>query len=175
MLYDYGNLFLEHTEPSLIDLLQELHPVCTSWYNIGLLLHIPHTTLDRFKQTYTDPLELMREMLKHWLDATTDPPPTWEAVITALKSPLVNKKNVAAQLESKYCSQYDMREVPSCHTQVEMKEGIIISTNFCSHLCIKRETRFNIPYIIKQVVCSEWSYQIKHHSSLCLHFLYRSS
>ena len=81
---------------------------------------------------YKDPLELMREMLKHWLDATTDPPPTWEAVISALKSPLVNKMNVAAQLESKYCSpvQYDMREEPSCHIQVhEMKEGIIISTN----------------------------------------------
>ena len=80
---------------------------------------------------YTDPLELMREMLKHWLDTTVDPPPTWEAVISALKSPLVNKMNVAALLESKYCSpvQYDMREEPSYHNQMEMKKGIIIAAN----------------------------------------------
>ena len=97
-------VLLAHTEPTLLDLLEELYPVCTSWYNIGLLLHIPHTTLDRFKQMYTDPLELMREMLKHWLKAAVDPHPTWEAVIRALRSPLVDEMNVAAQLESKYCA-----------------------------------------------------------------------
>ena len=46
----------------------------------------------------------MREMLKHWLKTSIDPPPTWEAVITALRSPLVNEKIVAAQLESMYCT-----------------------------------------------------------------------
>ena len=64
---------------------------------------------------YTDPLELMRGMLKHWLQTAVDPPPTWEAVITALRSPLVNEMNVAAQLESKYCApaQYTMGEFNS--------------------------------------------------------------
>ena len=93
------------TEPSLKALLTELHPVRANWYNIGLHLDIPYTTLDCFMQKYVDPLDLMREMLKHWINTSVDPPPTWEAVITALRSPLVNKKNVAAQLESKYCKQ----------------------------------------------------------------------
>ena len=64
---------------------------------------------------YAHPLELMREMLMHWLQTAVDPPPTWEAVITALKSPLVNENNVAAQLESKYCApaQYMMGEFNS--------------------------------------------------------------
>ena len=44
------------------------------------------------------------EMLKHWLKTAVDPPPTWEAVVTALRSPAVNEKSVAAQLEAKYCS-----------------------------------------------------------------------
>ena len=52
---------------------------------------------------YTDPLELMREMLKHWLKTAVDPPPTWEAVIAALRSPTVDKKKVAEQLEIQYC------------------------------------------------------------------------
>ena len=139
---------LEHTEPSLIDLLQELHPVCTSWYNIGLLLHIPHTTLDRFKQVYTDPLELMREMLKHWLDTTVDPPPTWEAVITALKSPLVNKMNVAAQLESKYCTQVQhLRE----ECRVEKTEGMLL---FCDlGLTFPEFYRKRIVKVIKSIIC----------------------
>ena len=53
---------------------------------------------------YTDPLELMREMLKHWLDTAVDPHPSWEAVVRALRSPIVNKKKVAEELESKYCA-----------------------------------------------------------------------
>ena len=71
----------------------------------------------------------MREMLKEWLRTAVDPSPSWEAVVTALRSPLVNEMNVAAQLESKYCApvQYDMREESSCHTQVEMNEGNTIS------------------------------------------------
>ena len=86
-------------------LLTELHPVRACWYNIGLELGISFTTLDWFQHTYSDSLDLMREMLKHWLKTSIDPPPTWEAVITALRSPIVNEKNIAAQLEIKYCGQ----------------------------------------------------------------------
>ena len=46
----------------------------------------------------------MCEMLKHWLKAAIDPPPSWEAVVTALRSPAVNEKKVAEQLELKYCT-----------------------------------------------------------------------
>ena len=53
---------------------------------------------------YTDPLELMREMLKHWLKTAVDPHPTWEAVVKALRSQIVNEEKVAEELESKYCS-----------------------------------------------------------------------
>ena len=75
----------------------------------------------------------MREVLIHWLKTAVNPPPTWEAVVSALRSPLVNEKKVAAQLESKYCTpvQYDMREEPSCHTQVEINEGNTISLFRC--------------------------------------------
>ena len=46
----------------------------------------------------------MREILKHWLKTAVSPRPTWEAVVTALRSPLVNEMSVAAQLEAKYCA-----------------------------------------------------------------------
>ena len=93
-----------YTEPTLKELLNALHSVRASWFNIGLELGIPHTELIRFTKMYSDPLELLREVLKHWLINAVDPHPTWEAVVIALKSPSVNEKYVAQQLESKYCS-----------------------------------------------------------------------
>ena len=53
---------------------------------------------------YSDPSDLMREMLKHWLQTTVNPRPTWMAIVTALRSRSVDEQSVAEQLESKYCT-----------------------------------------------------------------------
>ena len=67
----------------------------------------------------------MREVLKHWLDTVFDPPPNWEAVVTALKSPTVDKKKVADQLESKYCAPvHCLGEKSDSPTKVEKSKGI---------------------------------------------------
>ena len=102
-------------EPTLKALLNALHPVRASWYNIGLELDIPHTTLDCFKLNYSDFSDLMCQMLVHWLKTAVDPRPTWEAVVTALRSPIVNEWFVAEQLESKHCPPV---------AQAEKSEGI---------------------------------------------------
>ena len=44
------------------------------------------------------------EMLVLWLKTAFDRPPTWEAVVTALRSPAVNENYLADRLESKYCN-----------------------------------------------------------------------
>ena len=93
-----------HTSPppSLRVLLYELHSVRDSWYNIGLQLCIPPAELDCIRHEHGNSLHLLLEMLRKWLHTTVNPP-TWEAVVAALRSPAVNKKHVAEQLESKYC------------------------------------------------------------------------
>ena len=96
--------FLAYTEPSLKALLNVLHPVCASWYNIGLELDIPYTILDSFRHEYLDTSDLMREMLKYWFKTAVYPPPTWEAIVAALRSLVVNESHLAEQLESKYCA-----------------------------------------------------------------------
>ena len=111
-------MLLACTELSLKALLNELHAVRASWYKIGLQLDIPHTTLDCFKQSYSDQTDLMCEMLKHWLDTAVDPPPSWEVVVAALRSPIVHQKRVAEQLESKYCVPVPcMKEEPNSHSK----------------------------------------------------------
>ena len=105
-------------EPTLQKLLNELHSVQASWYYIGLELGIPHTTLNSFRQTFSAPLDLMREMFIRWLDTAVDPQPTWEAVVAALRSPTVDKKKVAEQLELKYCA-------PVQHTGEESNSSIV--------------------------------------------------
>ena len=106
-------------------LLNALHPVRTSWYNIGLELDIPYTELDCFKRMYSDPTDLMCEMLKYWLKTATDPCPTWEAVVAALRSPIVNAKHIAEQLETKYCAPVEcIGDASNSPTKVEKSEGI---------------------------------------------------
>ena len=113
------------TVSDLRALLKELHPVRASWYNIGLELDIPYTTLDCYEKKNSDHLYLLREVLKHWLDSAV---PTWEAVVVALRSPIVDNMRLAAKLESKYCTPVQcMREEGNCSIHVDNSEGIAIS------------------------------------------------
>ena len=116
-----------YAEPRLKALINELHPVRDSWFKIGLELDIPHTELICFRKRHSDFSDAMCEMLIHWLRTTVDPCPSWEAVVTALRSPLVNEKNIAAQLESKYClsMQHMMDESTSQPTKTKKREGTI--------------------------------------------------
>ena len=113
------------TEPTLKTLLNELHSVRTNWYNIGLELDIPYTELNCFRKMYSDPSDSLREVLIYWLQTNIDPPPTWDAVVTALRSPLVNEKNMATQLESKCCTP-TREESNSPITKMKKNKGITI-------------------------------------------------
>ena len=124
--------YLAYTEPSLGPLLNELHPVHASWYVIGRELGIPYQIMNRFKQMHLNPLDLLRIMLKYWLQTAVDPRPTWEAVVTALRSPLVREKNIAARLEEKYC-------VPVHHMSKLSKSG------FCGYIFSLCITFLNLP------------------------------
>jgi len=68
----------------------------------------------------------MVKMLRKWLDV--NPHPTWEVIITALRSPSVNERKVAAQLEAKYCIPVQhMTEEPNSPTKIETSKGIAFS------------------------------------------------
>ena len=114
-------IIFEYIGPSLRDLVCELCTVRGSWYSIGLELGLPCTTLDWFKQEHTDHNRCMTDMLSKWLHVNRHP--TWELIITALRSPSINERRLAAKLESKYCA-------PVQHV-MEESEGIVIL--FCTN------------------------------------------
>ena len=116
-----------HAELTLKALLNKLYPVRARWLEIGLELDIHHTDLICFRERHSDFTDSMCEMLIHWLKTNIDPPPTWEAVVIALRSPIVNEMNVAAQLESKYCPsmQHMMDKSTSQSTKMEKNKGTI--------------------------------------------------
>ena len=92
--------------PELPGLLAELHDVAAKWYNIGLYLVPPITngTLDTIKANCRGECgDCLREMLSCWLKKG-DPKPSWEAVVAALRNPVVGEERLAQTLEQKYCT-----------------------------------------------------------------------
>ena len=133
---------------SLKVLLNALHPVRASWYNIGLELDIPHATLDCFEENHSDQIDLLREVLKYWFKTAVDPRPSWEAVVAALRSCIVNEWFVAAQLESEYCAPVWHKTYESNSlTKLEKSEGSYhYSIVECSQLQVERQ---GIPFMSK--------------------------
>ena len=117
-----------YTALSLRVLLSELHPVYTNWFNIGLELGIPYHKLECVKQMYINPSELMREMLARWFKTAIDPRPSWEAVVSALRSPSVDAQHLAEQLESKYCTPIMAESNNPITSKVEKSKGTSFSS-----------------------------------------------
>ena len=71
------------------------------WYLLGLQLKVKTGTLDRFRAQFSDPKDLLMEMLKTWL--MTNDNTTWKTLTEALKSRSVGASQLSSELEKKYC------------------------------------------------------------------------
>ena len=79
---------------------RRLYVVKTKWYNLGLELGQRVSTLDSIDTKYSgDPSQCFRQVLKEWLKGV-NPPPTWQAMVNALKSPTVVQYQVAEQIQT---------------------------------------------------------------------------
>ena len=66
-------------------------------------LDLDHGTLESIKRDFQDVSDRMREMLASWLKRV-DPPPTWEALVNALESCVIDEEQLARSLRSKHCA-----------------------------------------------------------------------
>ena len=85
------------------------------WYNIGLELDIPFSTLDAIEMNYRTSDRCLTEMLKQWL--TRDfPAPTWSKLVEALSSEPVGEQRLAKEIHTQHCdSLLDCDDGTACY------------------------------------------------------------
>ena len=82
----------------------EIFSVRDKWYDIGVELNIPYTTLNVIeKDCPNNCADCLRKMLVAWLSSDS-PPPSWSALVEALSSEPVGEKRLAGEIQTKYCA-----------------------------------------------------------------------
>lgn len=82
--------------------MNELIPITTKWYDIGIQLDLTPEELDMINLEHKDSLQAkLRSLLIWWLNRVT-PQPSWQALIAALRTSAVNEQGLANKLEQQY-------------------------------------------------------------------------
>ena len=84
------------------DVRAEMFEARTKWYDIGLALKVPVTTLDSIEGQFGNDSKKLLEALKIWLKTATEP--SWQNVVGVLKSRVVGEPKLASDIEAKYCT-----------------------------------------------------------------------
>ena len=84
------------------DVLEAAFAARSKSFKIGLRLKVPVDTLDTIAAQFDDLGDKLQETLKVWLRTATQP--TWQAILVALRSPVVGELSLATNIEAKYCT-----------------------------------------------------------------------
>ena len=104
------------------DVRAELFESRTKWYDIGLALKVPVTTLDSIEGQSGNDSKKLLETLKIWLKTAKEP--SWQDVVGVLKSPVVGEPKLASDIEAKYCITAETGQA-SGPTMPEMQQAAI--------------------------------------------------
>ena len=83
----------------LFTLYERLFPARTKWCNIGLKLKVTMDTIEAIASKHNDPDDCLREVLSKRLQ--TVGPLSWREVCACLRSPTVDRYDVADMIEGK--------------------------------------------------------------------------
>ena len=79
----------------LVTLAQAMEAVANKWFGLGTMLEIPSKNLDKIKHTSRGSQQrALMAVLQEWLH-TSSYPPTWQALISAVRSPMVGDAGLA--------------------------------------------------------------------------------
>ena len=96
------------TVNDLSDVHGELYDVCTRWYDVGLALKVPVATLDSIDGQFNIYSDKLLQTLKVWLKTAIKP--SWQDVVSVLKSPVVGEPKLASDIEAKYCTTAEVEQ-----------------------------------------------------------------
>ena len=80
----------------------ELFDARSKWYDIGLALKVPVTTLDSIYGQFGNHSDKLRETLKVWLKTATEP--SWQDIVEVLKQCVVSEPKLAGDIKAKHCT-----------------------------------------------------------------------
>ena len=87
------------TESDAVNILEELREAQNSAHLLGFMFRIEPMKVDAICQAYQNPKERLYQIILVFL-RQAEPPPTWRAILNALKSPLVNLTALAKRVEA---------------------------------------------------------------------------
>ena len=76
--------------PSKHELLNLLADINDKWYEIGVSLKVPQNVLNGLTSSQLSNTYKLDQVIESWLTTTESHLVTWETVIDAIKSPIVN-------------------------------------------------------------------------------------
>ena len=83
--------------------LHELSEITNEWFMLGFVLGLKDPTLNGIKINNTDVHKCKQEMVRSWLQKKDEcTPPSWPALVKALKNTLVQRNDVAEKIKQKY-------------------------------------------------------------------------
>ena len=77
----------------------ETADVLCSWEELGVSLGVSSKQLERISSQYSSILRCHYQVLRHWIIELGG---SWEGLVAALRHDLVNQKDLATKLETKY-------------------------------------------------------------------------
>lgn len=86
-------------KPAKYVMLELLAPIAYKWELIGISLEVRHSVLMSLAQSNYSDLMRLAMVIQSWMD-TQSTPVTWETVIFAVESPIVNNMSVATKLRN---------------------------------------------------------------------------
>ena len=94
----FESIYFLGTSPTEHELLNLLADVSNLWHEIGLSLKAPHNILDGLKSSQESNAIKLSQVIHSWLTTTESHLVTWETVIDAIKSPIVNNIKKATEI-----------------------------------------------------------------------------
>ena len=107
---------------NLSQVLEEILEARSKWSKIGLVLNVPSLDPGMLRDESKPHEDGLREVLAGWLNMT-DPKPTWDTLVKALRNPIVGEMTLAGRLEKKYCQRPQQKT--STAQPVTSQEGMM--------------------------------------------------
>ena len=90
-------------ECSLRTILDSISTLAEDWFNLGVALGLSYDTLRELESNYReDARRCLTEMVIAWLQMKDNAQPSWQSLVSALSSPLVNRIEIATTIAAEH-------------------------------------------------------------------------